>query len=149
MESIIHRFKQSLRLNLKIWKDDLNLICISGGSCSMALLDLLHDSLFGTSSQTQRKMFFRVHVLYIDEGPAVYNWSDDFHNEQIELIKQICEKYEFTYSIVPIESIFDIDFDLKQPTPEERAQFDEEKKQDYETHTTLADSFESVKNVHV
>mgnify|MGYP000870955143 CR=1 FL=1 len=81
MESVIHRFKQSLRLNLKIWKDDLNLICVSGGSCSMALLDLLHDSLFGTSSQTQRKLFFRVHVLYIDEGKAVYDWSDDFHNE--------------------------------------------------------------------
>ena len=58
-------------------------------------------------------MFFRVHVLYIDEGQAVYNWSDDFHTEQIDLIKSICEKYEFTYSIVPIESIFDIEFDLK------------------------------------
>lgn len=50
MESMIHRFKMSLRTNLKIWKDDLNLICISGGSNSMALLDLMHDSLFGTSS---------------------------------------------------------------------------------------------------
>jgi len=50
MDSMIHRFKMSLRLNLKIWKDDLNLICISGGSSSMALLDLMHDSLFGTSS---------------------------------------------------------------------------------------------------
>jgi cytoplasmic tRNA 2-thiolation protein 2 len=47
MESVVHRFKQSLRLNLKIWKDDLNLICISGGSSSMALLDLMHEALFG------------------------------------------------------------------------------------------------------
>jgi len=52
MDSMIHRFKMSLRLNLKIWKDDLNVICISGGSSSMALLDLMHDSLFGTSSQS-------------------------------------------------------------------------------------------------
>ena len=52
MEGLVHRFKMSLRTNLKIWKDDLNLICISGGSNSMALLDLMHESLFGTSPQT-------------------------------------------------------------------------------------------------
>lgn len=61
----------------------------------------------------------------------------------------MCEKYQFTYSIVPIESIFDVEFDLKQPTAEERQKFDEEKQRDYETHTTLAESFEAVKNVHV
>ena len=68
MESMVGRFKQSLRTNLKIWKDDLNLICISGGSSSMALLDLMHEALFGATSLTQRKMFFKVHVLHIDEG---------------------------------------------------------------------------------
>jgi hypothetical protein len=47
LNSMVHRLKQSLRLNLKIWKDDLNLICVSGGSCSMALVELMHDSLFG------------------------------------------------------------------------------------------------------
>ena len=78
MESIVHRIKSSLRLNLKIWKDDLNLICISGGSSSMALLELMHEALFGASI-TQRKLFFRVHVLYIDEGRAVYDWSPEFH----------------------------------------------------------------------
>jgi len=52
MDSVIHRFKMSLRTNLKIWKDDLNLICISGGSNSMALLDMMHDALFGTTSQS-------------------------------------------------------------------------------------------------
>ena len=86
MESMIGRFKMSLRTNLKIWKDDLNLICISGGSNSMALLDLMHDSLFGTSSQSQRKMFFQVHVIYIDEGRVVYNWTPEQHEEHIKLI---------------------------------------------------------------
>jgi tRNA(Ile)-lysidine synthase TilS/MesJ len=46
MHSIVHRFKQALRTNLKIWKDDLNLICVSGGSSSMALMDLMHQALF-------------------------------------------------------------------------------------------------------
>ena len=83
MDSVVHRFKSSLRVNLKIWKDDLNLICISGGSASMALLDLMHNSLFGDEEKekdgavkiTQRKMFFKVHVLHIDEGRAVYGWD--------------------------------------------------------------------------
>ena len=84
MDSIVHRFKQALRTNLKIWKDDLNLICVSGGSSSMALLDLMHQALFAGTEEvvthiSQKKMFFKVHVLYIDEGQAVYGWDDDFH----------------------------------------------------------------------
>jgi tRNA(Ile)-lysidine synthase TilS/MesJ len=46
LDIIVHRFKSSLRQNLKIWRDDLNLVCISGGSNSMALLDMLHYALF-------------------------------------------------------------------------------------------------------
>jgi hypothetical protein len=95
MDSVVHRFKSSLRTNLKIWKDDLNLICISGGSASMALLDLMHNALFGNEESeekgavkiSQRKMFFKVHVLYVDEGPAVYGWTPEFHQKQIEMIK--------------------------------------------------------------
>ncbi len=81
MDSIITTFKKSLRINLKIWKDDLNLICISGGSSSMALLDLMHESMFGNTSKTNRKLFFKVHVIYIDEGRAVYGWSEAFWME--------------------------------------------------------------------
>ena len=51
MDSIVHRFKQALRTNLKIWKDDLNLICVSGGSSSMALLDLMHQALFAGTEE--------------------------------------------------------------------------------------------------
>ena len=65
-------------------------------------------------------MFFSVHVLYIDEGQPVYDWSDEFHNDQIEFIKQTCEKYGFTYTIVPIEAVFDAEFDLKMPSTEEK-----------------------------
>ena len=113
MESVVHRFKQSLRLNLKIWKDDLNLVCISGGSSSMALLDLIHEALFGNTSLTQRKMFFKVHVLYIDEGRAVYKWSDEHWQQQIQMIKETAQdKYGFTLTILPIERIFEVDESL-------------------------------------
>lgn len=118
MESMIHRFKMSLRTNLKIWKDDLNVICVSGGSNSMALLDLMHDALFGTSSQSQRKMFFKVHVLYIDEGISVYEWTPEFHQQHINMITEVCERYGFTYTIVPLETVFDVDpavVDMQEP----------------------------------
>jgi tRNA(Ile)-lysidine synthase TilS/MesJ len=123
MESVVARFKASLRLNLKIWKDDLNLICISGGSSSMSLLDLMHEALFGNTSISQRKMFFKVHILYIDEGRAVYGWSHETWQKHIEFIKETCERrYGFTYTIIPIEAIFDVDpavVDLKAPNHEE------------------------------
>jgi tRNA(Ile)-lysidine synthase TilS/MesJ len=77
LEMTVHRFKSSLRQNLKIWKDDLNLICISGGSYSMALLNMLYQSLFGNVSN--RKMFFRVHIIHVDEGRVVYDWSPEVH----------------------------------------------------------------------
>jgi len=104
---LVHRFKSSLRQNLKIWKDDLNLVCISGGSNSMALLNMLYFSLFG--NQSNRKMFFSVHILYIDEGPAVYGHSAEENNKNLEFIMEICEKYKFTYTILPLESVFDIE----------------------------------------
>jgi hypothetical protein len=47
MDAMLHRFRMTLRNNAKIWKDDLNLICVSGGSNSMALLDMIHEALFG------------------------------------------------------------------------------------------------------
>lgn len=69
-------------------------------------------------------MFFKVHVLYIDEGRAVYGWDEEFHQKQIEMIKKLCEeRYNFTYTILPLEAIFDADakdLDMKIPTPEEK-----------------------------
>jgi hypothetical protein len=43
----------------------------------MALLDLMYQSLFGSVSN--RKMFFRVHIIYVDEGPVVYGWEEEKH----------------------------------------------------------------------
>ena len=81
-----HRFRASLRKNLKIWKDDLNLIALSGGSNSMAMMHLLYSSLL--ENQGTKKMFFRVHIIYIDEGKAVYNWSDEESERNLNLIKE-------------------------------------------------------------
>ena len=73
----------------------------------MALLNMLYYSLFG--NQSNRKMFFSVHILYIDEGPAVYGHSEEENKKNLDFIRQTCEKYKFTYTIIPLESIFDIE----------------------------------------
>ena len=134
MEIFTHKFKSSLRKNLKIWKDDLNLIAISGGSNSMALLHLLYSSLFDNKST--RKMFFKVHIIYIDEGSVVYNWTEEKRTDNINFIKRICEKYHFTYSIVPLEAAHDIiDLDLRAVSQQEISRIEEEKKRDEEAHS--------------
>ena len=66
------------------------------------------------------------------------------------MIKDTCtEKYGFTYTIIPIEAIYDVSpeiVDLKTPSQEELKTLEEEKKQDYENHTALPDNFEEVKD---
>lgn len=73
----------------------------------MALLNMLYHSLFG--NQSQRKMFFKVHILYIDETCAVYGDDEAKRQANIDFIKGICEQYKFTYTIVPLEKVHDID----------------------------------------
>mmetsp|Transcript_23828 Transcript_23828/g.23502 ORF Transcript_23828/g.23502 Transcript_23828/m.23502 type:complete len:186 (-) Transcript_23828:827-1384(-) len=149
LEHVVHRFKSSLRSNLKIWKDDLNLVCVSGGSNSMALLHLLFKSLFGNESN--RKMFFQVHILYIDEGTAVYNWQESERLQNLNLIKERCQEYNFTYTIVPIESIFDIEgssIDLKKRSHSEKLTQEEEKKLDEENHSQPT-NLSSIANVEL
>ena len=77
----------------------------------MALLHLMHESLFGYS---QKKMFFKVHIVYIDEGPAVYNLSDSEHEDRLKFMINACTKYNFSYTIIPLEKVYDIkDIDTK------------------------------------
>ncbi|CDW91371.1 UNKNOWN [Stylonychia lemnae] len=143
----VHRFKSSLRSNLKIWKDDLNLICISGGSNSMALIDLMYQSLFGTVSN--RKMFFRVHILYIEEGSVVYGWDEEKREKNIQFIIDACNRYNFTYTILPLEYVYDIsdEIDLRQIDGETVQKIEEEKKQDELAHSTPTGQDEIVNKV--
>lgn len=72
----------------------------------MAMLHFLFNCLSGNTSQ--KKMFFKIHVLYIEEGPAVYGWSSEATLKYRTLIQQTCTKYNFTYTVVPLESIYDV-----------------------------------------
>jgi len=129
----------------------LNLVCISGGSNSMALLDLLHYSLF--RNQSSRKLFFRVHILFIEEGSAVYGHNDEQRTKSLAFVKEVCDRYSFTYTIVPLESVFDIDLaanaalDMRIADPETVQQIEEEKKQDELVHAVQSADLSSMVEV--
>ena len=57
----------------------------------MALLNMLHESLFG--HQSNRKMFFKVHIVYIEERSAVYDLNDEERQRNIDFVISVCESY--------------------------------------------------------
>jgi hypothetical protein len=69
----------------------------------MALLNLLYVSLFANNSGSGRKMFFKVHILYIEESSAVYGITPEQRAQNISFITKACDTYGFTYTIVPLE----------------------------------------------
>ena len=82
-------------------------------------------------------MFFRVHILYVEEGSAVYNWSHEERQKNIDFIIKTCEAYNFTYTIIPLETVFEIstDHDLKNLDGDDLKVIEEEKKKDEENHS--------------
>ena len=80
----------------------------------MAMLHFLYNCLGGNKST--KKMFFKIHILYIEEGPAIYGWSPELTEKHRHLITSTCEKYQFPYTIVPLESVFDIKQDMLNDT---------------------------------
>ena len=77
----------------------------------MAMLHFLYNCLSGNTSQ--KKMFFKVHILYIDEGRAVYGWSDEEAEMHRKMIIDTCTKYQFNYTVIPLEMIFDLQRDIR------------------------------------
>jgi hypothetical protein len=73
----------------------------------MGMLNMLYKSLFGNNQN--RKMFFRVHILYIDEGSTVYGHSEEQHQANLALIEKVCTGYHFNYTILPLEAIYDLE----------------------------------------
>lgn len=76
----------------------------------MAMLHLLYNCLSG--NKQAKKMFFKVHILYIDEG-TVFGWSENRREANRRLINDACIRYGFNLSTVYLESIFDIEISTK------------------------------------
>lgn len=108
---LIHRFKNALVRSIRIQKDYPILAAISGGSNSMAMLNFLYNCLAGNKSQ--KRMFFKVHILYIDEGRSVFEWSEQVASDRRQMIMDLCKKYQFNLTILPLEAIYDVNRDLR------------------------------------
>jgi len=76
----------------------------------MAMLHLLHNCLNGNKST--KKMFFKIHILYIDEG-TVFGWSDEQRAANRGIIEEACKQYGFNLTTVFLESVFDVELDTR------------------------------------
>ena len=56
-------------------------------------------------------MFFKIHVLYIDEARGVYGVTDEKAEENQQLIIKACQEYGFQYTILPLERAFELQRD--------------------------------------
>lgn len=83
----------------------------------MAMLHFLHCCLNGNTSQ--KKMFFKIHVLYIDEARSVYGVTQEEADARIALVTEACQQYGFNYTILPIERVFELSRDALNEAPED------------------------------
>jgi tRNA(Ile)-lysidine synthase TilS/MesJ len=79
-------------------------VAVSGGSNSMAMLHMLWNCL--NANKSQKKMFFSIHVLYIQESCAVFGTEQSLEDERRDIIISLCNKYGFTYTVISIESVY-------------------------------------------
>ena len=76
----------------------------------MAMLHLLYNCLSGNTSA--KKMFFKIHILYIDEG-SIYDQTSEKREQNRRLLIDTCNSYKFNLTIVPLESVYDINLDTE------------------------------------
>jgi hypothetical protein len=83
-------------------------------------------------------MFFKVHILYIDEARPVYKVSDEEAEKRKNFIIEICKKYGFSYSVLKLESVMEIEelpTSMAPTNQEERKEIENAKIQDEENHS--------------
>jgi tRNA(Ile)-lysidine synthase TilS/MesJ len=107
-EIIIHKFKSNLRTHCKIKQEDYILVCISGGNFSMGMLEMFRQSF--DDSKSNRKLFFKIKILYIDDSLLLKNKEKiiEERNKRKLFLKQIMEAYKFDYDIINLEKVMDL-----------------------------------------
>lgn len=98
-----HKFKSNLRTNCKIRHEDHVLVCISGDNNSMAMLNLFYKSF--NESITNRKLFFKLQILHIDDS-LFYKEKEliiSNRNQRLASLKALCTKYNFNLDAINLE----------------------------------------------
>lgn len=83
----------------------------------MSMLHFLHCCLNGNTSQ--KKMFFQIHVLYIDEAMGVFGTPPEEAVKQRAIVEGACQRYGFTLTVLPIEKIYELDLDARNDVSED------------------------------
>ena len=105
---IIHKFKSNLRTCCKIRQEDYLLVCISGGNYSMAMLELFHQSF--NDSNSSRKLFFKIKILYIDDSILLREKSKIIEERQRRklFLEQKMKEYNFDLDIIYLEKVMNL-----------------------------------------
>ncbi len=98
-ENCLHKFKTTLRTRLRVWKDDLCLVCAGSDLCSLCLLRLLDQSLH---EHYRKKVFLALAAIHVDESAVYPSASSD------SILKE-CAAAGIPHFVVPIEYVFDIE----------------------------------------
>lgn len=103
LEIINHKFRSNLRTNCKIRHEDHVLVCISGDNSSMAMLNLFYKTFH--ESTTNRKLFFKLHILYIDDSLFLKEKELIIANreQRYTFLKALCAHYYFDFEIINLE----------------------------------------------
>jgi len=103
---VCHKFRSNLRAHCKIRHEDNLLVCISGGNCSVAMLHWFYTTFNDNTSN--RKQFFKLRVLYIDDSFIFNNDVDIERIKRKRIIKYICDKYNFPFIIINLEHVMEL-----------------------------------------
>jgi len=102
--NIEHRFKSNLRGNLNVLKENVLLVTISSGLNSMAMLRMLKNALTATGN---RKIYFTVHLLYIEEAVLYESDPETIQNGNREEMEVVLGELGVPYTILNLQDIFD------------------------------------------
>ena len=64
-------------------------------------------------------MFFKIHVLHIEEARAVYGVGEEEAEARRNLVEEACRSYGFELTLMPIEKIFEVQRDSRNEQPED------------------------------
>jgi len=105
LSALGHRFRTSMRLQVKLAKkDDEVLCCLSGGQNSLAMCKLISESLHNPGP---RKMFFNAQMIHINEAASV-RATEQEEEQNVQKINKFAEQHKLKVTIINLEDIYDL-----------------------------------------
>lgn len=87
----------------------------------MSMLSMFNYTFFKDTA-SNRKLFFKSKVLYIDDS---FLYQDNSRTENVAKIEEICKNSGFPYEIIMLENVLKLNFSDLESTPIEYNKTDE------------------------